>query len=201
MCNLHPAGFAGRSIIFEKGNGMNGKQFVKGSRVVYGTNGICLVEDIRPVSFDYDSKEKMYYILKPLSSPSSTIFVPLENKALGSRLREIMTREEIDSLILDMGDKEIKWDKDRRVRNEIFHKILSGGVREELLLMIRCINDKKQELTSEGKHLPATDSNTLKTAERLVEEEFSYVLDIIPENVGAYIRGVLDSTDKKKRVV
>lgn len=179
---------------------MDGNRFIKGSRVVYGTNGICVIEDIKPISFDYDNKEKMYYILKPLSNPSSTIFVPLDNKVLESRLRDIMTKEEINSLILHIGDKEIKWDKDRRSRNEKFHEILAGGVREDLLLMIRCINTKKQELTSEGKHLPATDSNTLKTAERLLEEEFSYVLDIVPENVEAYIKSLLDSPENKKAI-
>ena len=40
----------------------------------------------------------------------------------------------------------------------------------------------------QGKALPASDSKMLENAEKLVEEEFSYALDIAPSEVGKYIR-------------
>ena len=171
---------------------MEKMQFGKGDCIVYGTNGICTIEDVRPMSFERKKGGDLYYILKPISSESSTIFVPLKNESLVSKMRELMDKEEIDSLLTGMRGKELQWEKDRRLRSEIFHEILVRGVHQELLLMIRCIYMRKRELMAEGKKLPSTDSNTLKAAEKLVEEEFAYVLDIEKENIGKYIRSILD---------
>lgn len=167
----------------------------KGQYVVYGTNGICLVEDIRMMKFALDTEKNPYCILKPASSDSSTIYVPLNNEKLMGKLRPVMTKEDIDSLLLGMRDKEITWDGDRRNRTERFHDILAGGVTQTLLLMIRCIYMKKRELISLGKNLSATDEGTLKSAEKLVEEEFSYALHIPKEEVTTYIRDLLGVTE------
>ena len=108
-----------------------------------------------------------------------------------------MTREEINDLLLGMKGKELEWEKDRRVRSERFHEILSQGVTQDMLLMIRCIYLKKRELAGTGKNLPTTDGNTLKTAERLVEEEFAYTLGIKTSEVGPYIRKLLGMADNE----
>ena len=63
---------------------------------------------------------------------------------------------------------------------------------QKLLLMIRCIYMKKRELLPLGKKLPTTDENTLKAAEKLVEEEFAYSLELPRTDVGKYIRRLLD---------
>lgn len=54
---------------------------------------------------------------------------------------------------------------------------------------------KKRELVLVGKALSATDENTLKSAEKLVEEEFSYALHIPREEVTGYIRSLLGVTE------
>lgn len=171
---------------------MDSSRFAKGEYVVYGTNGICLIEDIRLMKFALDTEKSDYYILKPASNDASTIYVPMKNEKLVGKMRSIMTKDEIDSLLLGMRDKEIQWEKDRRYRSEIFHEILVKGVTQKLLLMIRCIYMKKRELLPLGKKLPTTDENTLKAAEKLVEEEFAYSLEIPRTDVGKYIRRLLD---------
>lgn len=174
---------------------MSDKRFEKGQYVVYGTNGICLVEDIKRMSFTRGMAEADYYVLNPGTNNDSTIFVPLDNEILLSKMRALMTKEEIDSLLLGTKGKEIKWNTDRRLRTEAFHEILMQGVTEELLLMISCIYLRKRELINENKKLPITDSNTLKAAEQLVEEEFSHVLGINAGEVGKYIRNLLGVTE------
>ncbi|MDO4544559.1 MAG: CarD family transcriptional regulator [Bacillota bacterium] len=175
---------------------MDGERFEKGSYVVYGTNGICTVEDVKLMSFASGMEKNMYYILKPLSNPSSTIFVPVKNEELMSKMRDPMTKEEIDRLLMEMRDKEFEWEDDRRFRAESFHDILTRGVHQEMMMMIRCIYMRKQELSEEGRKLAATDTNTLKAAEKLVEEEFAHVLGIKPEEVGKYIRKTLNMPDE-----
>lgn len=159
--------------------------------VVYGSNGICRIDDIKNTSFTADMADKLYYILNPVRNPESRIFVPADNDVLVSKMRKIMTKEEIEELLLGMKGKEIEWESDRRCRNESFNEILTKGVTQDMLLMIRCLYMKKRELAENGKNLPTSDNNTLKSAEKLVEEEFSYTLGIKPSEVSGYIRGLL----------
>ena len=171
---------------------MNRNGFDIGEYVSYGINGMCNIEDIRPMQLSQSVEKMMYYILRPESNPKSTIFVPVNNQKLVSKMRELMTQDEINAMLVRMKDRTLEWEKDVRFRTESFHEILSNGVNQDLILMIRCLHRKRQELVQLGKKLPARDSNTLKTAERLVEEEFAHVLHIKCEEVSDYIRDVLD---------
>ena len=175
---------------------MEGNRFAKGDYVVYGSNGTCLIEDVRLVKFALDVREILYYILKPMKNDESTIYIPADNEMLVGKLRRVMTKDEIDSLLLGMRDKEIEWNNDRRSRMEQLRTILVDGVTQKLLLMIRCIYMKKRELTEQGRKLSTTDENILKSAEKLVEDEFSYVLDIPQSDVGRYIRNLLHVSDE-----
>ena len=171
---------------------MNRNGFDIGEYVSYGINGMCNIEDIRPMQLSQSVEKMMYYILRPESNPKSTIFVPVNNQKLVSKMRELMTKDEINAMLVRMKDRTLEWEKDVRFRTESFHEILNNGVNQDLILMIRCMHRKRQELVQLGKKLPARDSNTLKTAERLVEEEFAHVLHIKCEEVSDYIRDVLD---------
>ena len=171
---------------------MNRNGFDIGEYVSYGINGMCNIEDIRPMQLSQSVEKMMYYILRPESNPKSTIFVPVNNQKLVSKMRELMTKDEINAMLVRMKDRTLEWEKDVRFRTESFHESLNNGVNQDLILMIRCLHRKRQELVQLGKKLPARDSNTLKTAERLVEEEFAHVLHIKCEEVSDYIRDVLD---------
>ena len=171
---------------------MNRNGFDIGEYVSYGINGMCNIEDIRPMQLSQSVEKMMYYILRPESNPKSTIFVPVNNQKLVSKMRELMTKDEINAMLVRMKDRTLEWEKVVRFRTESFHEILSNGVNQDLILMIRCLHRKRQELVQLGKKLPTRDSNTLKTAERLVEEEFAHVLHIKCEEVSDYIRDVLD---------
>ena len=48
--------------------------------IIYGMNGICKIVDITSKSFS--GKKSEYYILKPMNSQASTIYVPVKNETL-----------------------------------------------------------------------------------------------------------------------
>ncbi len=173
---------------------MNKNGFDIGEYVSYGINGMCNIEDIRPMQLSQSVAEMTYYILRPESNPKSTIFVPVNNQKLVSKMRDLLTKDEINSMLARMKDRTLEWEKDIRFRTESFHEILNNGVNQDLILMIQCLQGKRQELMQVGKKLPTRDSNTLKTAERLVEEEFSHVLHIKSEEVRDYIRNFLNAS-------
>ena len=173
---------------------MDDIRYEKGEYVVYGNNGICLVEDITSMKFG-KNKEEQYYVLRPQSINSSTVFVPMSNEKLLSKMRYIMSKAQIDSLLDMQKGKEIEWISDKNERSNSFKDILASGDRGRLLLMISCIYLKKQELSLAGKKLNISDERVLKEAQKLVEEEFSYSLNLSGEDLGVYIRKHLGITE------
>lgn len=162
--------------------------YKKGDLVVYGNNGVCRVDDIKDMSFSSTTEVSSHYVLSPIEGQSFTIFVPADNEAALSRLRRVMTRQGIDSMLSGAKGKEIEWIDAKNERTARFREIMKYGIKEDLILMMRCLYSKKAELAGIGKKLPAADEQLLKTAEQLVNNEFSCVLGISSGEVGPYIR-------------
>ncbi len=160
-----------------------------GSYVIYGANGICIVKDKRKEKLCGTKNE--YYILSPVDSNNSTIYVPADNSALVAKMKSILSKNEIISLIADIGDDEISWQSDNKLRKEEFGRILDKGDRKELLKLIKCIYLKKKELNSSNKKLWAADEAALKRAEKIINAEFSLVLEISPEDVPSFIENII----------
>ena len=167
---------------------MNEAQFEVGQYVVYGTNGICIIDSIEQVSFAAGAPAETYYILRQHKNRANKYFVPMKNESLVAKMREPMVREDIEDILMGLSDGDVKWIKDRRERGDYFRSILHDGVSVRLLNMVTCIYEKKRELAKIGKKLSVTDMTTLKSAEKLVEEECAWALGIPQEEVPAFIR-------------
>lgn len=163
-------------------------QFEVGQFVVYGTNGICIVDSIEPMSFAVGMPKELYYVLGQKKNRATQFFVPLKNEKLTSKMRPLMQKEDIEDILMGLADEDVSWNDDRRARAEYFKSILSDGVSSRLLSMITCIYEQKRKLARVSKKLPVTDATILRQAEKLVEEEFGHVLELDPEEVPKYIR-------------
>lgn len=163
--------------------------------VRYGQNGVCKIDNITIMETPGTRKKAEYYVLKPVGSEATTLYVPKGNETLTSRMCRVLNRAELDSLILTSGEKGMLWPEDRKERNEYFRCILKKCDQRELLMMISCIYRKKQERIAEGKKICATDEGVLKQAEKLIQNDFSFALEIPAEEVGAYIRSLIDNKD------
>ncbi len=166
---------------------METKLYKIGDMVMYGTNGICAVTDIQKMMFPMETEERTYYVLKPVSTRNSTLFVPEDNEQLMSKVRHLLSREEIDAAIVQ-SDKSAKWIEDRNARFTYFNSVLKSANPKELLSVIRCIYLRKQDVLASGKKMASADETVLASAEKLVREEFAYSLGIPEADVGEYIR-------------
>ncbi len=168
------------------------QKFENGTYVVYGKIGVCQVIEQKTMAFGGTEQEE-YYVLAPKSDSRSHVFVPCRNEVLMSRMRELMTREEIDALLAGVGDSAMAWPEDKAQRQTAFRAVLTEGDRHQLLRLIRCLYEKRQEKTVAGKRLSAADEVLLQDAIRLVEEEFSQSLGLTRSQVREYIRSRLES--------
>ncbi|MCR5782164.1 MAG: CarD family transcriptional regulator [Clostridia bacterium] len=165
----------------------------KDSYVVYGDNGVCHITDI--CSETMFNKTRTYYILKPVNTPGSIIHVPADNETLLARMRMIPDKNEILKLIDDLKEERIPWEKNNRLRSEIFSDILNRGNQKEMLVLIRTIWEKRKNLAAENKKLGASDDSALKKAEKTINEEFGFVLSVEPKDVPSFIAARLSKTD------
>lgn len=161
-----------------------------GSYLVYGNEGVCLLEDIRRMTFDRTG-EAEYYVLSPVNKREAKIFVPVSCKALVEKMRPLITKEEIDRAIDTVANKKIVWIRDRKRRASVFRAIRNEMKTSQNLMMICFLYIKKQELEDKGKRMVFTDLEILSTTETLVGREIACALGIPYGEVGNYIRARL----------
>ena len=166
-------------------------RFKKGDHILYGISGVCLIEDVRRDTLSKEKKEE-YYVLKPVAQRGATILVPTDNETLTARMSPLPSREELDSLLVSARQQTLPWIDDRKERGARFQLAVKRSDLEELLCLVSCIYQKRQELTAAGKKLSASDEAILRRAESLVENQMGFVLALDGPQVGEYIRERMD---------
>ena len=164
--------------------------YQKGDHVRYGTNGVCVIADIETMTSMDRRSVKDYYVLRPVAESGTKIFVPLDNPALLGKMHAILTREEINEAIRQSAADPLPWVSERNRRAEAFKEILKAAEPFPLLQLCSCIHGRRLQLSQEGKRLSGSDEAILKQAERLVENEFAFSLDIPRSEVAAYIHAL-----------
>jgi CarD family transcriptional regulator len=158
-----------------------------GENVVYGASGVMTVVDIREETVGDNNRS--YYVLAPYGShaPSYT-FVPLDNEALVAQMLPLLTKDEIYEILHSYGGCEsIEWINENRARSEYFKTIVESGDRARIMAMIDAIMRSGKRRNDEGKKNYLSDENIMRKAEKIVHLEFSLVLGIPEEEIGAFI--------------
>lgn len=162
--------------------------------VIYSTHGVCKIEDLRFIKFDSCTSGHDYYILKPIARNTSSLFVPADNPALVARMRPVLSKEEIDHIILSVKDQNLLWIDDPKQRSARFQEILRIRDERELLLMISCLYLKS---IGTEKGLSNTDAQVLKKAESIIDQEFAFSLKISTSSIKHYLREKLGLNESR----
>ena len=159
--------------------------FKTGDTVIYGIHGVCKITGTE--ENDFSGEKKQYYVLRPVDSENSTLFVPTDNEKLTSKMHKLLTKEEVDGLIDSMPQNKANWIANDNERKEIYRKIIADGNHSELIGMIKAIYLQKKEREEKGKHLHAADERFFNEAEQVLYSEFQYVLNLNKEDLMSYI--------------
>lgn len=146
-----------------------------GEIVLYGSNGVCKIEEITEKTISKTVIE--YYVLKPIATQISTLFVPTQNEKLVGKMRKILAKEEIEKILENLPETG-EWNKNKSERFDSFKKIILDGNCLELIGLIRLLHNQERKQMSRGKRLHITDEKFLKEAERMVYGEISVVLGV-----------------------
>lgn len=153
--------------------------------IKYGTHGICKIEEIAEKEFM--GAKKPYYVLKPISDQAATLFAPMHNEKVESKMRRILSKDEILALIETMNQEEVTWISNENERKERYKEIILNGNHTELIQMIRALYFHKKEREENGKRLYLSDERFFKEAERILYSEFQYVLELEKDEVLPFI--------------
>ena len=160
-----------------------------GSQVVYGIHGVCCIIDVEVRRVD--RKKVEYFVLEPIGQPGARFYVPMRNEVALSKLRPLLTKEELEALILSDATHQNCWVSDENHRKQKYRELINGGDRAALISMIRALHQHKEDQLAAGRKFHLCDENFLRDAEKLLSSEFSMVLGIAPNEVGAYIESKL----------
>ena len=162
--------------------------------VRYGMNGVCRISEavLRAVG----NEQKEYFVLRPVHDERSTLFVPLDNAVLMGKMQTVLSKGEVLQLIEQMPTLQQEWIVDENQRRSIFREMMVCEDRLQLIGMIKVIYERERVLREQGKKLRLDDEKALRTAEKLLYDEFAYVLEIPRSDVVDYIKKAIRDKNK-----
>ncbi len=161
------------------------QMYSAGDHVMYMGNGVCRIDELRTENFG--GEPKLYYVMHSLSDPRSVIYVPTDSEPLTSSMLELLTREQIETILAGSDISSEPWITDTKARAAHFTELLSSGDRSDLVKIIRILGKHKSEVEAQKKKFYVSDERILAAATRSVTDEFSFVLGIDPSEVISYI--------------
>ena len=163
-----------------------------GDHVVYGSHGVCAVSELRQMAFGTEHKD--YYVLSPINDKRSTIFIPVDSENLVGQMKRVLTKDEIDELLYSVEPGFLEWIPSDSERKAFCTLTIKNGDRLEMLHMIDMLCMHRERMKDQKKHFHVTDEKFLREAEKLLHDEFSFVLGIPVNEVVDYIGEKLKSS-------
>jgi CarD family transcriptional regulator len=163
--------------------------------VLYGAHGVCEVLGVEEKVVD--GRRLDYYVLRPVHDAKTVIYLPTNSDKLTKKMRRILSVDEIYALVSTMPDETAIWIDNEPERKARYKAILAGGDRAELVRVIKALYFHQQERTAAGKKMHISDIQFMRDAEKLLYEEFAYVLNIKKEQVLPFIMERI-SVDEKR---
>lgn len=162
-----------------------------GDRIIYGSNGVCVIDEIKMIEVPHTAEEKAYYIIKPVYQECK-ISVPVDTKMF---MRPIITGDEARSLIDGIPHVDAKpyYNNALRQLQEYYEQKLSSHSCADLIELTISLHQKKKEVLSQKRKFGAIDERYMKRAEDLLFGELSVALEIPKSEVRAYISSRLET--------
>lgn len=145
--------------------------FKIGDKVSYSTTGVCIVSDI--TSTTIGGTERQYFCLLPVDKQSNRVLVPVDNKKLTDKMRQVPDKKSLESIMRRANSICMPWQEIDAKRSEAFARVIEEGDSEGLLSVIGCLIKRRNDLSGTARHLKTGDNAVLKTAERMLGSSVS----------------------------
>ena len=145
-----------------------------GDHLVYGTSGVCLVDDVCACPFDKND-HRTFYILKPINgTASSVIYTPVENDRIS--MRPLSTPEEAEAVLANAQAIPLLAVTQEKARREVYRNAIATGELAAYVALIKTVRARRAEFAGTQRRLPDFELDYESTAKRHLYTELSLVL-------------------------
>ena len=167
--------------------------FEKGEYLVYGTHGICRVEEVTHPLMNTADRELLYYVLQPIYANGNKIYVPVDN--LRGNLRRVITKEECAALLDLIPKLEALLVDNEKQREQVYKTAMLSNDCREWVKIIKTIYLRRNQRMSQGKKMTLVDERYLRMAQDNLYGEMSFALGEDKEDMESYIKNHVEQMD------
>ncbi len=162
-----------------------------GELVVYGSTGVCRVEEIVKLDQPGVSRGTSYYLLKPLWQ-DGVIYAPVDSGKVP--MRPVMSREEAEELIDRMPriQAAVCHGNTAQALAQQYQTAVRDGGHQALIEIMKAIHHKRGQAELKNRRLGLIDERYMKQAERMLYGELAAALNIGFDEVEPYIARRID---------
>lgn len=146
-----------------------------GDYVVKAYTGVCHVEDITHMEGMDVDKEKLFYLLIPLSDNKMKIYVPVDHDGKG--FRRVLSQDEAWDIIHEIPQIEEVQIENEKQREQKYKEAIRECDPRMLVGIIKTMYRRKQKRNALGKKGTAMDERYFKAAEEYLYSELAFALD------------------------
>ena len=159
--------------------------FQEGELVIYGAHGVCrIVEQVQRL---IDRKMVTYLALEPVGQGNSRFFVPTQNAAAMAKVKHILSRQELETILDSPEVRTDGWIRDENQRKQAYRELMTGGDRTGLIRMVATLHRHKSAQAALGRRSHQCDESFLHDAEKLLVGEVSAVLNLDADQARSYL--------------
>lgn len=139
-------------------------------------------------------KQKLYYLLVPLSDTNMKLYVPVENAQ--KVLRKVLSEEEAWEVIHDIPKIEEICIENEKQREEKYKEAIRECNPKKLVSIIKTMYQRKQKRNAQGKKNTATDERYFKLAEEYLYAELAFALGKNKNEMCKFIQETIEKSDR-----
>lgn len=147
--------------------------FEKGDLVIYGTKGVCRIEDIKVP--DIEGIDRLYYFLQPVFDQRDMVFTPVDSDKVP--MRKVMEQEEAKQLIQHIEQAKENTEFEERINSFEYSEVMKSGDCMRWAHLINNLYKRKKGCAIRGKKMKYSDTKVLREAEKLLYGELAAALD------------------------
>lgn len=151
--------------------------FEKGEFIIYGSNGVCEVQDYMSPA----EEGRIYYVLAPMRSRGSTIFSPVDNQKV--LMRKVMTKDEAKEFIAEIPAYDDMEIRESRTQEQQYRQVMQSGSSADSLRLLKALYKRKKKREAAGRRITAVDEKYLSMARDSLVNELSVALEMNVDDV------------------
>ncbi|MCR4617728.1 MAG: CarD family transcriptional regulator [Lachnospiraceae bacterium] len=150
-----------------------------GEYVACGNKGVCKIDQITTLDISGVDKDEKYYILKPVYSAASTVYIPV---ALADEsVRPILTGEQAKDFVSAIPDIECLDIPNEKMVEGLYKGCVRSNDMKQLVSLVKTIYERRQKRIAAGRKETAVDAKYYRIAAEFLFGELAISLDV-PKN-------------------